>query len=141
MPGGTSLVLENVPTAAGQRDVLAMNSDASQIRLTPGVDKAFNLTLTRMVGDQARALAIQGLGAGPAADLDVTVSPELSLLRVGNRAAARNVEVRAFAINKTTNTPANRKLASISLPTNHDLAVAVADWATLDVTAQAVAFE
>ena len=81
LPTGGSLALENVLTSAGQADVLAVSADANQVRFTPAAEKSFGLTLSRMVGTQARAISIAGTGGGPAADVDVTLSPDLSLLR------------------------------------------------------------
>jgi hypothetical protein len=125
---------------AGQEDVLAINNDASQIRITPSVDKTFDITLTRQLGNQVRALAIQGVGGGPAAEIDMTISPELNLMRLGNRGAARTVEVRAFTIDRVDNVPVNKKMTNIALPTDHDLAVVVSDWDTVDLTVQTVGF-
>jgi len=141
LPQGGSLALENVSTQAGQADVLAVSADANQIRFTPAAEKTFALTLSRMVGTQARALAITGAGGGPAADVDITLSPDLSLLRVGNRGAARNVTVKAFSIDKATNTPANRQFATLNLPANHDLTVAVSNWTNLDAAVETLKFD
>jgi hypothetical protein len=141
MPTGGSLALENVTTAAGQADVLAVSADSNQVRFTPAAEKSFGLTLSRMVGDQARAISIAGTGGGPAADVDVTLSPDLSLLRVGNRGAARNVTVKAFSIDKTSNAPANRQFATLNLPADHDLTVAVSNWNNLDAAVEMLKFE
>ena len=62
MPSGAAVSLENVDTAPGQEDVLAINGDGTQIRFTPSRHKAFNLTLSRLVGDQVRAVAIEERG-------------------------------------------------------------------------------
>jgi hypothetical protein len=140
MPNGTSLALEGVATAAGQEDVLAVSADSTQIRFTPSAEKAFSLTLARQVGDQARAVAVRGMAAAPGAEVDVTVSPDLSLLRMGNRGTARTVEVRAFAVAQPTNTPVNKKLVGVSVPAAHDLVVLVPNWAAVDLNAQTVAF-
>jgi hypothetical protein len=140
MPSGGSLALESVATAPGQEDVLAVSADANQVRFTPAAEKTFALTLARTVGTQARALAISGAGGGPAADVDIALSPDLSLLRVGNRGAARSVQVRAFSIDRTTNSPANRQFAALNLPANHDLTVAVTNWTTLDASVETLAF-
>jgi len=80
-----------VPTAAGQEDVLSVSADGTQIRFTPAVEKKFQLTLARQVGSQVRAVAVRGLGGGQTTDVDITVSPEMSLLRVGNRSGAKTV--------------------------------------------------
>jgi hypothetical protein len=141
MPSGGSLALESVTTAPGQEDVLAVSADANQVRFTPAAEKTFALTLARTVGTQARALAITGAGGAPTADVDVALSPDLSLLRVGNRGAARSVQVRAFSIDRTTNSPANRQFASLNLPANHDLTVAVTNWTNLDASVETLPFQ
>lgn len=140
-PDGASVVLEGVTTAAGDVDTLAMSADGTQLRFTPAADKAFQLTLSRQVGGQARAFAIRGVGGGPAAEVDITMSPELSLLRVGNRGGARNVEVRALAIDRATNTPLRKQFSNVNLPSAHDLVVAVPDWTTLNAEVQTLSFE
>jgi hypothetical protein len=114
---------------------------SNQIRFTPVAEKSFALTLCRQVGTQARALAITGARGAPAADVDVTLSPDLSLMRLGNRGAARSVSVRAFSIDRTTNSPANRQFAALNLPANHDLTVAVSNWANLDAAVETLAFK
>jgi hypothetical protein len=141
MPSNGALALENVTTAAGQQDVLAVSADSNQVRFTPAAQKNFTMTLARTVGTQARAVAIQGAGGGPAADVDVSLSPDLSLVRLGNRGAARSVQVRAFSIDKTSNNPANRQFATLNLPANYDLTIAVTNWATLDASVETLAFE
>jgi hypothetical protein len=138
---GGSLTLEGVQTSPGQEDVLVMNGDATQIRFSPGVAKSFNLTLARQVGQQARALAVQGVAGSPGEEVDITISPELSLIRVGNRGAARNLDVRAFSISRATNIPANRQFPDVNVPSSHDLVVAVPNWDTLDMTVEALSFE
>jgi hypothetical protein len=141
LPTGASLVLENVATGPGQVDGLAVSADATQIRFTPATDKTFSITLARLVGDQVRALAISGMAGGPAAEVDVTTSPELSLLRMGNRGASRTVEVRAFTIDRASNTPTTRRFTGVTLPSGHDLTVAVPNWGALNPSVQAVAFQ
>jgi hypothetical protein len=141
IPSGGSIALENVTTSVGETDVLAVSADSNQIRFTPAAEKSFALTLCRQVGTQARALAITGAGGGPAADVDVTLSPDLSLMRLGNRGAARSVSVRAFSIDRATNSPANRQFAALNLPANHDLTVAVSNWANLDAAVETLAFQ
>lgn len=141
IPSGGSLALENVTTSAGETDILAVSADSNQIRFTPAGEKTFALTLSRQIGSQARALAITGAGGGPAADVDVSLSPDLSLMRLGNRGAARSINVRAFSIDRATNSPANRQFAALNLPANHDLTVAVTNWANLDASVEALAFQ
>ena len=71
----------------------------------------------------------------------LAVVAAVAFLRMGNRGPARNVDVRAFVIDKVSNAPLNKQVAGVSLPTAHDLTIAVPDWQTLDVSVQTVAFE
>jgi hypothetical protein len=141
MPGGASLVLQDVPTAVGQVDELSVSADGTQLRFVPAVDKAFHLTIARQVGNQARAIAIRGLGGGPAAEVDITLSPELSIARIGNRGVARTVEVRAFVLDRVANAPQNKQFTGVALPANSDLLVTVQDWDTLDAAVEPLSFE
>lgn len=140
MPDGTSIQLEGVATEAGHQDVLGVNSDATQVRFTPAAEKTFALSITRVVNGQARAISVSGTGAGPANALDLTVSPDLSLVRLGNRGATRSLTVKALAVVKGGQ-PINRLLAAINVPDANDLAITVADWAAVDLQAIAVPFE
>jgi len=139
MPDGTSIQLEGVPTVSGHHDVLGVNLDATQIRFTPAAEKNFALTVTRVVGGQARALSITGVGGGPAHDVDLTVSPDLSLVRLGNRGAARSMVVKAVAVSKGGQ-PVNKALAAVGVPDANDLVVSVADWTAVDLHATAIPF-
>jgi hypothetical protein len=139
-PDGASILLENVATEPGHQDVIAINADATQIRFTPAAAKTFSLTAARIVGGQARALSIAGVGGGPGNDLDLTLSPELNLVRIGNRGATRNLTLRAVSVIKG-GAAVNRNLPAIAVPDANDLAVTVTDWATLDLQAHAVPFQ
>ena len=141
MPDGGSLVLQNVQTEAGQVDVLSVNADGTQIRFTPAVTKTFEMTIARQVADQARAIAIDGIGGGPSEEVDITISPEMSIVRIGNRGPARTVEVRAFSLDRQNNKPLNRQFTAVSVPAEHDLIVTVQDWTTLDAEVQTLSFE
>jgi hypothetical protein len=127
MPDGTTIRVEDVDTGAGQVDTLIVNSDASLIRFTPQIEKQFTMTFSRLVDNQVRSLSFSGIGGGPAAETDITVSPDLSILRLGNRSTLKNVNVKAFSVDKLTNNPITTS-SSIQLPTNHDLIVTVANW-------------
>jgi hypothetical protein len=141
-PDAGSVVIENVPTVTGQQDVLSMSADGTQMRFTAGADKTFNITICRQVNSQARAIAVSGVGAAPGADIDLTVSPDLSLVRLGNQGAARTVSVNAFTTDKTVaNTVVNKSVAGVALPAAHDLVVAVPDWAQVNLSVQAVSFQ
>ena len=138
-PDGASIHLQGVSTAAGEQDVLAMSGDATQVRFTPAVEKSFTLSIARIVNNQARALSISGVGGSPGNDVDITLSPELSLLRVGNRGVARNLAVKALSVDRGGQ-PVDRNLPPVPVPESSDLAVTVADWHNLDLQAQAVPF-
>ena len=139
-PDGASILLQDVATQAGHRDVVAISADATQIRFTPAAQKNFTLSVARVVNNQARALSISGVGADPSNDLDVTLSPEMSLVRVGNKGAARNLTLKALSVTRG-GTPVDRNLPPIAVPAAHDLAVTVTDWGTLDLQANAVSFQ
>lgn len=139
MPDGTTIKLENVATQPGHIDTLMVNSDASQIRFSPCIEKDFTVTFSKLIDSQIRSLAISGVGGGPGTEMDITISPDLSLFRLGNRSVSKNVSVQAFAIDKTTNTPVNKN-AAVSLPTNNDLVITVPDWNTIDFNIEAIPF-
>ena len=118
-----------------------MSADATQIRFTPGTDKLARFTISRIVGNHARALTISGMGGSSTAAIDIMMSPDLCLLRMGNQGANRaGVEVRAFSADKVTRAKVNQQVAGVSVPTDHDLTIAVADWTTAVLTVEAVPF-
>jgi hypothetical protein len=139
-PNGASLVLQGVATQPGHQDVVAINADATQVRFTPAANKSFTLSMARIVNNQARALSIAGVGGGPGDDVDITLSPELSLVRVGNRGTTRSLAIKALSVNRGGQ-PVDRNLPAVSVPAANDLAVTVTDWNTLDLQAQAVSFQ
>jgi len=138
---GTSISLENVATITGEEDVLAVNADASQVRFTPGSSKAFRLNLAKEIGGQVRAVSVDGIPAGPMTSMDLTVSPDLSVIRVGNQEAAANVNVRVSVYEKVSGTNATLDRNSVNLPTDNDLMVAVSDWEDLTVEVRNLPFE
>ena len=139
---GTSVALEAVTTVAGQVDVVALNADGSQLRFTPGVAKPFTLTLSRRIDGQTRAIAVSGLSAGPSAPVDVTLSPELSLVRVGNTVGAANAAVRVLRLDEVGPNPPRQVVnpAPVAVPVDHDLLISVTDWAAGTVSCQALPF-
>ena len=136
IPDGGSLVLQNVTTAAGQVDVLSASADQTQLRFTPAVEKTFNLTMARQVGDQVRAIAIRGAGGGPAAGVAITTSPELSFAHLSNAGAARNVDVQAFVIDPKNNKTLNKQFGAINLLSQSELNLEIKDWNTVDANVQ-----
>jgi hypothetical protein len=141
MPYGKSLVLENVQTEAGHEDILSLNADCTQIRFTPSIEKTFTATMSSQVGDEVRSIAIKGIGGGPTADVDMTLAPDLSLIRIGNPGGTKIVEVKTFSINKLSNTPVNNQKTAINLPTKSDLVIAVEDWKIAGMKVDVVSFE
>lgn len=139
MPDGTSLIIEDVSTKLNQVDHLTVNADSSQVRFRPHEQKEFNITYSKLVNDQLRAVSIQGISAAPDKEVDLTVSPNLEVLRLGNRDVLRNVTVKAFSIDKTANQPLNFSVNQ-SLPVNHDLVISVADWNSLNVNVETLEF-
>jgi hypothetical protein len=139
IPDGTTIKLENVLTQAGHRDTLMVNEDASQIRFAPQIEKEFTVTFSKLVGTQMRSLAISGVGGGPATESDITVAPDLSIFRLGNRSTLKNVQVKAFAIDRANNQPVNKQV-SLDLPKDHDLIVSIANWKTVNLKAEALSF-
>jgi hypothetical protein len=136
MPDGASLVLQDVTTAVGQADVLAVSADQTHIRFTPAVEKTFSMTMARQVGDQARAIALRGLGGGPATEVALTTSPELVFAHLGNPGTARNVEVQAFMFDRKTNKRLNKHFTAINVPANSALKVDIQNWQTVDASVQ-----
>jgi hypothetical protein len=141
MPAGGSLTLEAVPTALGQVDVLSVNADATRFQFTPATEKTFSLTLARQVGNQARGVAIRGVGGAPGAEVDMMISPELSMVRIGNRGGARNVEVRAVVMDNQTNAMLKKDIPSMELQPKNELTVTVQDWTKLDARAHVSSFD
>jgi hypothetical protein len=138
-PDGTSILLQDVATQAGHQDFVAINADATQIRFTPAVAKTCSLTVARVINDQARALAISGVGGGPGNDVDITLSPELNVVRIGNRGATRNLTLKAVSVARGGQA-VNRNLPTVAVPDANDLAITVTDWSTLDLQAMPVPF-
>lgn len=139
-PNGTSFVLEGVDTIKGQEDIFSVNADGTQIRFTPGANKNFNLTIARQVENEIRALSVTGLGGGPAADVDITVSPELSLCRFGNKSTQKSIKISAFCINNQTQAYSKLDKGGVALPPNHDLVLGVTNWVDLDMDTATVPF-
>ena len=139
-PNGTSISLENVTTIDGEEDILSVNADSSQIRFTPSSTKTFTLNLARELGDHVRAVSIQGGGAGPVTEMDMTISPDLSVIRMGNKETARNVDIRVTAYNVDSGTNSTNDTNGVNLPTDHDLLVTVTDWSDLAVTVRSLPF-
>jgi len=140
IPSIGSVVIQNVQTAPGQEDVLAVSSDGTQIRFSPGAQKTFNLTIAKQVGTQARAIAINGVGAAPGAEMDLTIAPDLSVIRLGNRDVARSVDVSAFAIEKGDASGINKAANQVQLASQHDLVVTISDWSQVNLNAESLSF-
>lgn len=123
-----SLVIQDVTTAIGQVDELELSPDQSQFRFTPGAEKKFKLTISRKVGEQPRAIVVKGAGGAPGADLDVTMSPDLAQLKIGNCGSARKVEITGVIIDPKNNKPVTRQLALTNIDAKSDLRLDMRDW-------------
>jgi len=140
-PNGVSISMGNVPTAAGQVDMLAANADGTTLRFTPGASKSFTLNLAREVEGEARAVTISGIGGGPTTTMDLNLSPDLSVVRVSNTDVNRTVDVQVGQIVKDTGLTAKLNRSGLPLPSAHDLVVAVTDWKDLALTVRTLPFE
>ena len=140
MPNGLSIKLEDVDTQIGHEDVLLTNADCSQIRFTPNVNKTFNLTIAKKVEGSTRAISIQGFGGSPSAAVDIALSPDLSLVRVGNQGPQLNITVKAFRLEETARTVNNREFQNVAVPQAHDLTIAAVDWNALDLRVESIPF-
>lgn len=140
-PDFTSIVIENVQTKPVEEDVLSVNSDGTQIRFTPAREKNFTLNLGRKIEHQVHGVTVKGIGGNSTADVDISLSPDLSVLRIGNRSSDKNVDVQVFNINTQTRAHSKLDRNRVSLPSNHDLVVAVTNWEDFDVAVRTVSFE
>ena len=143
IPDGISLTIKDVSTDTGQEDVLLVNADGTQIRFEPSVKKDFTIAIARCIGDQIRELTIDGIeGDTNNKGVDITTSPDLSIVRIGNRCSKRTVNVRTIAINRNDlHNPLANLTQNIDLPQDNDLVVSVSDWTNLTtMKVQAVPF-
>lgn len=139
-PIGTFLSLEDVTTVLGEEDILSINADYSQLRFIPGSSKDFQINIAKEFEDQIRAISIEGVGAGSQLPADITISPDLSILRIGNRDIARSVNAQVTVYNKNSGTHDSLNQTNINLPTDHDLLITVTDWENLDMTIRNLPF-
>jgi hypothetical protein len=139
-PGGLSVTLEGVSTHVGEEDLLDVSADGCTLRFTPGVNKAFRLTLGRELEGAVRGVSVDGVGGASAAAVDVSLSPDLSVVRVGNRGVPRTVGVRVFGVNTTSGVNARQDRGGVALPTDNDLVVTVTNWDDLSVSVRALPF-
>lgn len=140
-PNGISISMENVPTAVGEVDVLAVNADGTTLRFTPGASKSFALNLAREVEGQARAITISGIGGGPMTAMDLNLSPDLSVVRVSNTDDNRMVDVQVGNIVKDSGATARLNRNGIILERDQDLVITVTDWGDLALTVRTLPFE
>ncbi len=134
-PDGTSIGLVDVPTASGEVDRVLANGDGTRIRFVPGNAKTVDLTLGRQVAGHARGVSVERFAATPTSDLDVTISPDLSLVRVANTGADTQVDVKLLDFRLSNSQRASLARPAIQLPADHDLVVAVTNWPSLSDSA------
>lgn len=140
-PEDTSIALMNVATNIGESDSLLVNADATRVRFTPAVPKSAPMTLARRISGHARAISIEDFPATPANDLDVTTSPDMSLIRMTNTGPPTQVSVKLLDFNIATKARKSLAQMAIPVPSGHDLVVAVTSWPDLsesNVTTAAV---
>lgn len=140
-PAGVSLNLRNVPTAAGEADIVAANGDGTRTRFIPSQPKTINASVATEFGGQARGIEIEGFQASNIADLDITATPDLALVRIANHGADASLPVKLLGVTSANSEKVKRNLGTVNVPSEHDLVIAVSDWETLaanDVTATAV---
>ena len=140
-PAGVSLNLRDVPTAAGEADIVAANGDGTRTRFIPSQPKTINASVATEFDGQARGVEIDGFQASAIADLDITATPDLSLVRIANHGADVSLPVKLLGVTAASSAKVTRSLGNVNVPAEHDLVIAVSDWDTLaagDVTAAAV---
>jgi hypothetical protein len=130
-PAGVSLNVRDVPTGAGEADIVAANADGTRMRFIPSQPKKINASVATEFAGQARGVEIQGFQASAIADLDITATPDLSLIRIANRGADMSVPIKLLGVTAATEAKVTRDLGNVSLPASHDLVVAVSQWASL----------
>jgi hypothetical protein len=99
------------------------------------------MTLGRRMSEQVRGLSVSGVAGGPEAEVDVTPSDDLSVVRVGNRGPETTVDVRLVGLDPESTTSATVDRRGVALPTENDLAVLVTDWEDLSMEVRTVPFE
>ena len=135
---GTSVSLDTVPTVTGQVDELGINADGTRIRFTPEAAKSPGLTLGRRVGQELRGLRFNGLAAGPGNELDVTLSPDMSLARIANNGPDAAVDVRLLHVNTESGSERAHDAGTVQVPSGKELVVAVDDWPQLGADSASV---
>jgi hypothetical protein len=130
-PGGMSLSLSNVATTAGEIDGVVTSPDGSRVVIVPGSAKSFDVALGRTVEAQRRGIALVGVRGDAASNIDLTVAPDLSVVRFSNAGPAVTVGLRAIGVDGGSGVSAKVSRDGIAVPTGHDLVVAVSDWAKL----------
>lgn len=139
MPNGAMIKLENIKTNIGEVDTILVTADNSQMRLTTQQNKDIALTISRIVDEEIRALTIKGLSLVANLDMDITISPDLSVCRIGNHQAVNHVSVIASVAREKDNIKSTNT-QSIPLQVNSDLLVAFNDWKTTDFQLNMVPF-
>jgi hypothetical protein len=133
-PAGVSLNVREVPTSAGDADIVAVNADGTRSRFIPSQPKTVSASVATEFNGQARGIEVAGFQATALADLDITATPDLSLVRLANHGPDLTMPIRLLGVSAATAASVTRDLGTVEVPTDHDLVVAVADWATLAPT-------
>ena len=65
-----------------------------------------------------------------------TTSRELSFVRLGNPAIARDMQVQAFLFDQKNNKTLEKQIAIVNVPSQNALHVQIQNWDTLDASLQ-----
>lgn len=140
-PAGVSLNLRAVSTSAGEADIVAANGDGTRIRFVPSQPKTVAFSVSSEFDGQARGIEIEAFDVSAMADLDITATPDLSLVRISNNGADATLPVKLLGVTAATSATVTRDVGTVNLPASHDLVVSVSNWSRLsasDVTAAAI---
>ena len=141
-PDGLFVGMNAVETKVGQVDRLLASGDGNRVRFIPAANKQVNMQLGRRVGDRVRGLSIEKFNAEPTNDLDITATPDLSMVRVSNQGPDVNLDVKLLNFNLPTEDRTALERTAVSVPSGSDLVVAVTNWDDLiarNVTTTSVA--
>jgi hypothetical protein len=127
-PEGLSIGMKDISTSLGQTDRVLGSADGGRVRFIPGSDKLINMTLGRHDGSKVRGLSIENFASTPTSDLDVTMTPDLSLVRIANQGTDANLDVKLLNFDTISTDRRAMERNTISVPSGSDLVVAVTNW-------------
>ena len=132
-------MLHALPPTPSTRSTRSLGSHRGECDDEP---RRATFSIAAQVGGQARGVEVRQFPTAPDADLDITATPDLSVIRISNTGADTSIPVRLLGVTPTTATTVNLDLGTVAVPSRHDLVISVSNWATVaptDVAAVAVA--